>query len=129
MHSLCLDEYFSETIKKTGTSNNAINDSKKHAAADAAAKVRFHICCSFQRQYCCCGVLLRAFCSFFAFSLSKDQRCSPSGRPWPRGRHLGHILKSLALASKLKFLALALNLTSPQKYPVLCSTTALFLIG
>ena len=31
------------------------------------------------------------------------QRWSPRGRPWPRG----HILKSLALASKVKSLALA----------------------
>ena len=35
------------------------------------------------------------------------QRWSPRGRPWPRGRPRGHILKSLALASKIKFLALA----------------------
>ena len=28
------------------------------------------------------------------------QRWSPRGRPWPRGRPRGHILKSLALASR-----------------------------
>ena len=39
-----------------------------------------------------------------------DQRWSPRGRPWPRGRPRGHILKSLALASKVKSLA-----SSPRK--------------
>ena len=33
------------------------------------------------------------------------QRWSPRGRPWPRERPRGHILKSLALASKFKSLA------------------------
>ena len=39
-----------------------------------------------------------------------NQRWSPRGRPWPRGRPRGHILKSLALAlaSKVKSLALVL---------------------
>ena len=36
-----------------------------------------------------------------------EQRWSPRGRPWPRGRPRGQILKSLALASKVKSLALA----------------------
>ena len=45
------------------------------------------------------------------------QRWSPRGRPWPRG----HILKSLALASKVKSLA-----SSPENWPVLGSRTALF---
>ena len=52
-----------------------------------------------------------------------NQRWSPRGRPWPRGRPQGHILKSLALASKVK------SLTSrPQvhkNWPVLGSRTAL----
>ena len=51
---------------------------------------------------------------------SDYQRWSPRGRPWPRG----HILKSLALASKVKFLA-----SRPQvleNWPVLGSRTALF---
>ena len=41
---------------------------------------------------------------------SELQRWSPRGRPWPRGRPRGQILKSLALAlaSKVKSLALAL---------------------
>ena len=61
--------------------------------------------------------------------LSK-QRWSPRGRPWPRGRPRGHILKSLALAlaSKVKSLALALA-SKPQvleNCPVLGSRTALF---
>ena len=49
-----------------------------------------------------------------------QQRWSPRGRPWPRG----HILKSLALASKVKSLA-----SRPQvleNWPVLGSRTALF---
>ena len=48
------------------------------------------------------------------------QRWSPRGRPWPRGREIliGHISKSLALASKLKTL---------ENCPVLGSRTALFL--
>ena len=56
------------------------------------------------------------------------QRWSPRGRPWPRGRPRGHILKSLALASKVKFLALALA-SRPQvleNWSVLGSRTALF---
>ena len=48
------------------------------------------------------------------------QRWSPRGRPWPRGRPQGHILKSLA--SKVKSLALA---SKPQ---VLGSETALFFV-
>ena len=50
----------------------------------------------------------------------KRQRWSPRGRPWPRG----HILKSLALASKVKSLA-----SKPQvvkNCPVLGSRTALY---
>ena len=52
------------------------------------------------------------------------QRWSPRGRPWPRGRPRGHILKSLALASKVKSLA-----SRPQvleNWPVLGSRTARF---
>ena len=48
----------------------------------------------------------------------KLQRWSPRERPWPRRRSRGHILKSLALASKP---------TSPQKYSVLGSRTAVCL--
>ena len=50
------------------------------------------------------------------------QRWSPRGRPWPRGRPRGHILKSLA--SKVKSLA-----SRPQvleNWPVFGSRTALF---
>ena len=59
-----------------------------------------------------------------------NQRWSPRGRPWPRGRPRGQILKSLALAlaSKVKSLALALA-SRPQvleNWPVLGSRTALF---
>ena len=61
---------------------------------------------------------------------SEWQRWSPRGRPWPRGRPRGHILKSLALAlaSKVKSLALALA-SKPQvleNCPVLGSRTILF---
>ena len=45
------------------------------------------------------------------------QRWSPRGRPWPRGRPRGHILKSLALASKPQVL---------ENWPVLGSRTPLF---
>ena len=60
----------------------------------------------------------------------ENQRWSPRGRPWPRGRPRGQILKSLALAlaSKVKSLALALA-SRPQvleNWPVLGSRTALF---
>ena len=69
----------------------------------------------------------------FSFSVtleSNRQRWSPRGRPWPRGRPRGQILKSLALAlaSKVKSLALALA-SRPQvleNWPVLGSRTALF---
>ena len=50
----------------------------------------------------------------------QDQRWSPRGRPWPRG----HILKSLALASKVKSLALKPQVL--ENCPVLGSRTALF---
>ena len=46
------------------------------------------------------------------------QRWSPRGRPWPRGRPRGHVLKSLALASRPQVL---------ENWPVLGSKTALFL--
>ena len=46
---------------------------------------------------------------------------SPRGRPWPRGRPRGHILKSLALAlaSKPQVLGLGLGLEAlgPRKLP------------
>ena len=45
------------------------------------------------------------------------QRWSPRGRPWPRGRPRGHILKSLALASRPQVL---------ENWPVLGSRTAVF---
>ena len=46
-----------------------------------------------------------------------EQRWSPRGRPWPRGRPRGQILKSLALASRPQVL---------ENWPVLGSRTALF---
>ena len=52
------------------------------------------------------------------------QRWSPRGRPWPRRRSRGHILKSLALTSEVKSFA-----SRPQvleNWPVLGSRTALF---
>ena len=45
------------------------------------------------------------------------QRWSPRGRPCPRGRPRGHILKSLALASKPQVLGLGLEALGPQKLP------------
>ena len=51
--------------------------------------------------------------------LHKSQRWSPRGRPWPRGRPRGHILKSLALA-------LASRPQVLENWPVLGSRTALF---
>ena len=52
------------------------------------------------------------------------QRWSPRGRPWPRGRPRGQILKSLA--SKVKSLALASRPEVLENWPVLGSRTALF---
>ena len=56
------------------------------------------------------------------------QRWNTRGRPWPRGRPRGHILKSLdlALASKVKSLALASRPQVLENWPVLSSRTALF---
>ena len=54
------------------------------------------------------------------------QRWSPQGCPWLRGRPRGHILKSLALSSKLKSLALASKPQVLENWPVLGSNTALF---
>ena len=48
---------------------------------------------------------------------SNGQRWSPRGRPWPRGRPRGHILKSLALASKPQVLGLGLEALGPRKLP------------
>ena len=48
---------------------------------------------------------------------NSEQRWSPRGRPWPRGRPRGQILKSLALASRPQVL---------ENWPVLGSRTALF---
>ena len=59
-------------------------------------------------------------------SLCILQRWSPRGRPWPRGRPRGQILKSLALASKVKSLALASRPQVLENWPVLGSRTALF---
>ena len=50
-----------------------------------------------------------------------NQRWCPRGRPWPRGRPRGHILKSLA--SKVKSLASRLQVL--ENWPVLGSKTAL----
>ena len=54
------------------------------------------------------------------------QRWSPRGRSWPRGRPRGQILKSLALASKVKSLALASRPQVLENWPVLGSRTARF---
>ena len=54
------------------------------------------------------------------------QRWSPRGRSWPRGRPRGHILKSLALASKVKSLALASRPQVLKNWFVLGLRTALF---
>ena len=78
-------------------------------------------------QHVHCYVLLKtqystiysALCCFTMQCVS-HQRWSPRGRPWPQGQ----ILKSLALASKVKSLA-----SRPQvleNWPVLGSRTALF---
>ena len=47
------------------------------------------------------------------------QRRSPRGRPWPRGRPRGHVLKSLALAlaSNPQVLGLGLEALSSRKLP------------
>ena len=55
---------------------------------------------------------------------SKDQRWNPRGRPWPQGRPRGHIMKSFALASKIKSVALKPQVL--KNCPVLDSKTALF---
>ena len=59
-------------------------------------------------------------------SNNMKQRWSPRGRPWPRGRPRGHILKSLALASKVKSLALASRPQVLENWPVLGLRTARF---
>ena len=48
-------------------------------------------------------------------SISYHRRWSPRGRPWPRARPRGHILKSLALASKPQVLGLGLEALGPRK--------------
>ena len=55
----------------------------------------------------------------FGINLTQNNflRWSPRGRPWPQGRPRGHILKSLALASRPQVL---------ENWPALGSRTALF---
>ena len=69
------------------------------------------------------NVLLKVFL-FLKVCDSDQQRWSPRGRPWLRGRPRGHILKSLA--SKVKSLALASRPQVLENWPVLGSRTALF---
>ena len=57
------------------------------------------------------------FFARFSVKALSLQRWSPRGRPWPRGRPRGQILKSLALASRPQVL---------ENWPVLGSRTALF---
>ena len=64
--------------------------------------------------------------SFLVFRHCGMQRWSPWGRPWPRGRPRGHILKSLALALKVKSLVLASRHQVLENWPVLGSGTAVF---
>ena len=63
---------------------------------------------------------------FATSQIAHLQRSSPQGRPWPQGRPRGQILKSLALASKVKSLALASRPQVLENWPVLGSRTALF---
>ena len=63
----------------------------------------------------CC---FRGSTNFF-FHRDSYQRWSPRGRPWPRGRPRGQILKSLALA-------LASRPQVLENWPVLGSKRALF---
>ena len=58
-----------------------------------------------------------AVLKFLQIFIDIYQRWSPRGRPWPRVRPRGHILKSLALASSPQVL---------KNCPVLGSRTALF---
>ena len=74
------------------------------------------------------GVVPPNYVKIFVSQISTDQRWSPRGRPWPRGRPRGQILKSLALAlaSKVKSLALASKPQVLENCPVLGSRTAVF---
>ena len=79
-------------------------------------------------SYFCSNLKKRLLAARLHFTLPRFQRWSPRGRPWPRGRPRGHILKSLALAlaSKVKSLALASKPQVLENWPVLGSRTALF---
>ena len=70
-----------------------------------------------------CTYQIPVFASLLCYA---HQRWSPRGRLWPRGRPRGHFLKSLALASKVKSLALASRPPVLENWPVLGSRTALF---
>ena len=54
---------------------------------------------------------------FDILSPGSQQRWSPRGRTWSRGRLRGHILKSLTLASKPQVLGLGLEALHPRKLP------------
>ena len=71
------------------------------------------------------GIIVQVLWCLYVFAITY-QRWSPRGRPWPRERPRGHILKSLALASKVKSLALASRAQVLKNWPVLGSRTALF---
>ena len=74
-------------------------------------------------QNCRCTVTFWTHCISLArnlyFIIINGLRWSPRGRPWPRGRPRGNILKFLAMASKPQVLSLGpgLEASSPQKLP------------
>ena len=65
----------------------------------------------------CCNLVKAKRVRTMKLSVCCYQRWSPRGRPWPRGRPRGQILKSLALASRPQVL---------ENWPVLGSRTAVF---
>ena len=82
--------------------------------------------CIPQKNFCC--IPPNSSLRYGVLQCSKLQRWSPRGRPWSRGRPRGHILKSLALASKVKSLALASRPQVLENWPVLGSRTARFFV-
>ena len=113
------------SILKFSSSFHSISPYQRNFRLEAMQRI---LCC-FASLRCCkqgwkyrLAINNRYFILCFSAIDYCRQRWSPRGRPWPRG----HILKSLALASKVKSLALTSRPLVLENWPVLGSRTAVF---
>ena len=105
----------------SNTTNCLLTNKVKKNAGKKSTRCRFQF---YAHTHNCISYSISILYDKYELLKKHYQRWSARGRPWPRG----HILKSLALASKVKSLALALA-SRPQvleNWPVFGSRTALF---